>query len=53
MDEPLEMFRTETHAWLEANCPHEMRTPLTSEDNVTWGGRGYNEARPRGARDVW
>jgi alkylation response protein AidB-like acyl-CoA dehydrogenase len=32
-------FRTETRAWLEANCPAEMRKPMTSEDDVCWGGR--------------
>ncbi len=35
----LEMFRSETRAWLEANCPAEMRTPITSDDDVCWGGR--------------
>ncbi len=35
----LDSFRAETHAWLEANCPPEMRAPLTSEDDVNWGGR--------------
>jgi acyl-CoA dehydrogenase len=32
-------FRTETRAWLEANCPPSMRTPTKSEDDITWGGR--------------
>ena len=27
----LEKFRRETRAWLEANCPPEMRRPMTSE----------------------
>ena len=26
----LEKFRSETRAWLEANCPPEMRQPMTS-----------------------
>ena len=34
----LEGFRSETRAWLEANCPPAMRTPL-SEKEVVWGGR--------------
>ncbi|WP_439813629.1 acyl-CoA dehydrogenase family protein [Zavarzinia sp. CC-PAN008] len=37
----LETFRAETGAWLDANCPPEMRTPLRGEDNITWGGRNW------------
>jgi alkylation response protein AidB-like acyl-CoA dehydrogenase len=39
----LETFRSETRAWLEANCPASMRTPM-GEDDVIWGGRNevYN-----------
>jgi alkylation response protein AidB-like acyl-CoA dehydrogenase len=35
----LETFRKATRAWLEANCPPEMRKPMTSEDDAFWGGR--------------
>jgi acyl-CoA dehydrogenase len=35
----LDTFRRETRAWLEANCPAEMRKPLTAEDDTFWGGR--------------
>src|SRR6266536_5685525 len=35
----LETFRSETRAWLEANCPPEMRKPATSDADVFWGGR--------------
>src|SRR5262249_7255931 len=35
----LEKFRKDTRAWLEANCPPEMRKPATSEDDTFWGGR--------------
>ncbi|WP_298123140.1 acyl-CoA dehydrogenase family protein [Brevundimonas sp.] len=35
----LEHFRTETRAWLEANCPAEVRRPADSEDEAIWGGR--------------
>ena len=35
----LEKFRAETRAWLEANCPPEMRRPMTSEEDTFWGGR--------------
>jgi alkylation response protein AidB-like acyl-CoA dehydrogenase len=31
-------FRAETRAWLEANCPPAMRTPMP-EDETPWGGR--------------
>ncbi len=37
----LESFRKETRAWLETNCPPEMRTPLQSEDDTCWGGRKW------------
>jgi len=35
----LDTFRAETRAWLEANCPPEMREPVQGEDDVYWGGR--------------
>jgi acyl-CoA dehydrogenase len=35
----LERFRAETRAWLEANCPAEMRTPITRDADICWGGR--------------
>ncbi|MDN3516483.1 acyl-CoA dehydrogenase family protein [Aquisalimonas lutea] len=37
----LETFRRETRAWLEANCPASMRTPMTGDDDVCWGGRKW------------
>jgi alkylation response protein AidB-like acyl-CoA dehydrogenase len=37
-------FRTETRAWLEANCPAEMRRPMASEDDICWGGRHWTFA---------
>src|SRR6188474_490621 len=37
----LEAFRRETRAWLEANCPPEMRQPVTEEGDVCWGGRRW------------
>lgn len=30
-------FRAEVRAWLEANCPASMRTPITAE-GIVWGG---------------
>ena len=35
-------FRAETRAWLQANCPPEMRTPATSEGDACWGGRDFH-----------
>jgi hypothetical protein len=34
-------FRAETRAWLEANCPPEMREPMRSEKDACWGGRNF------------
>ncbi|ROT94983.1 acyl-CoA dehydrogenase [Altererythrobacter sp. FM1] len=35
----LDQFRSETRAWLEANCPPEMREPVRDDADVYWGGR--------------
>jgi acyl-CoA dehydrogenase len=35
----LDTFRSETRAWLEANCPPEMREPMRSDKDAVWGGR--------------
>ena len=37
----LETFGKETRAWLEANCPPEMRRPVQGEENTCWGGRHW------------
>ena len=37
----LDAFRAEIRAWLEANCPAEMRQPARTEDDVCWGGREF------------
>lgn len=37
----LENFRTETRAWLEANCPKPMRKPSNWEQDFCWGGRKW------------
>ncbi len=34
----LDTFRAETRAWLEANCPPSMRTPIADEKEAPWGG---------------
>jgi alkylation response protein AidB-like acyl-CoA dehydrogenase len=35
----LDAFRQEIRAWLEANCPPEMREPARDEHDVCWRGR--------------
>ena len=47
----LAAFRADTRAWLEANCPPEMRQPMTSEEDVCWGGRKFRFKSP--AQQVW
>ncbi|MEM8748935.1 MAG: acyl-CoA dehydrogenase family protein [Pseudomonadota bacterium] len=37
----LEQFRAETRAWLEENCPADMRDGATSEATSCWGGRKW------------
>jgi acyl-CoA dehydrogenase len=47
----IDSFRTETRAWLEANCPPEMRTPMRSEKDACWGGRRWVFQSP--AQEAW
>jgi alkylation response protein AidB-like acyl-CoA dehydrogenase len=42
----LDTFRAETRAWLEENCPPEMREPLRSDSDVCWGGRNFQPSSP-------
>ena len=35
----LEQFRRDTRAWLEANCPPDMREPVVVDEDRYWGGR--------------
>lgn len=37
----IEEFRAAARAWLESNCPSQMRKPFASEDDVCWGGREW------------
>ncbi len=39
--EDLNAFRKEVRAWLEENCPSEMRQPVQGEDDICWGGRRF------------
>jgi alkylation response protein AidB-like acyl-CoA dehydrogenase len=47
----LDQFRKETRAWLEANCPPEMRKAATADSDVFWGGR--NAKFSSDAQRVW
>src|SRR5258706_16182768 len=50
----LETFRTETRAWLEANCPSSMRGDSgvpDDDDNSVWGGRKARFKNPE--RKLW
>ncbi|NUA30295.1 acyl-CoA dehydrogenase family protein [Cupriavidus basilensis] len=37
----LETFRQEVRAWLQVQCPPEMRQPVRNEDDICWGGRKF------------
>lgn len=47
----LEIFRSETRAWLDANCPQEMRAPMKNEEDRCWGGRKWKFEHP--AQKLW
>ena len=47
----LETFQKETRAWLEENCPAEMRKPANGEEDSCWGGRGFKFQSE--AQKVW
>ena len=47
----LEAFRRDTRAWLDANCPPEMRTPMKNEEDRCWGGKTWKFESP--AQKLW
>ncbi len=47
----LETFRTQTRAWLEENCPAEMRDGRVGEDAICWGGKSWTFSSD--AQKVW
>jgi alkylation response protein AidB-like acyl-CoA dehydrogenase len=49
--EQLQAFREEARAWLEENCPPEMRLPLAGNDEIPWGGRRMRFSS--GAQRLW
>ena len=42
----IDTFRERTRAWLEENCPPEMREPVRSDTDVCWGGRNFKPSSP-------
>lgn len=50
-DVNFEEFRLEVRAWLEENCPAEMRTPIQGDWDVCWGGRNFKFQSD--AQKVW
>ena len=51
MDETIADFQAATRAWLEANCPPEMRQPIARDADVCWGGRKFQFASD--AQKLW
>jgi len=47
----LDGFRRDVRAWLEANCPPEMREPMRDESDACWGGR--NPVFKNAAQKSW
>jgi acyl-CoA dehydrogenase len=47
----LETFRAETRAWLEANCPPEVRGQRDGDEDYVWGGRNAVFKTP--AHKLW
>ena len=43
----IDTFRAETRAWLEANCPAEMRTPMRSLSTST-----PSQSKMRSSKDM-
>ena len=50
-DQTLETFRAETRAWLEENCPQEMRDGASGDGYICWGGRTWEFQSD--AQKVW
>ncbi len=40
--EQLSTFQAELRAWLEENCPQEMRDGRNDETTICWGGKNWN-----------
>ncbi len=51
MSDALDKFKSETRAWLQENCPEEMRGPLRLDRDACWGGRKWTFKSD--AQKVW
>ncbi len=47
----LQAFKMDVRAWLEENCPKEMRVRMTSFEDACWGGRNWTFQSE--AQKVW
>ena len=47
----LKEMQMEIRSWLEANCPAEMRKPISGDKDLCWGGRNYKFQSP--AQKQW
>ncbi|MEO1250736.1 MAG: acyl-CoA dehydrogenase family protein [Pseudomonadota bacterium] len=47
----LDAFREEVRAWLEENCPKEMRDGAGGEGNICWGGKRWTFSSD--AQKIW
>jgi len=47
----LKVFTVEAREWIEANCPEEMRKPMSGDKDICWGGRDYKFQSD--AQKVW
>ncbi|MFK7876290.1 MAG: acyl-CoA dehydrogenase family protein [Paracoccaceae bacterium] len=50
-DAPLTEFRAELRAWLEQNCPEDMRDGATDEASICWGGKDW--VFTSAAQELW
>ena len=50
-DSTAEAFRHDIAAWIEANCPAELRSGAMLEDRIVWGGKRWVFSNP--AQKVW
>ncbi|WP_298675638.1 acyl-CoA dehydrogenase family protein [uncultured Lentibacter sp.] len=50
-DDKMTAFRAEMRAWLQENCPEEMRDGLMTEESICWGGKSWTFSSP--AQKLW
>ncbi|TDE34539.1 acyl-CoA dehydrogenase family protein [Antarcticimicrobium sediminis] len=47
----LALFRADIRAWLDENCPQDMRDGAVGEDSICWGGKNWNFTSE--AQEIW